>query len=268
VYGGVYRRLRATAPEWGDPLSFGPSLPALLYARDEGFYFRAVGAEVGDRTVHRTGSFAWRLSFEQQRTAGDSSVVRTWNLAQLFGRGDFLPNFDASRLSLTTLDVAWARSFGANPAGTQLVTAVRGEAGTGTVTYGRAALEATASRPVGRYAVALTGLVGSSVGDVPPQRGWFLGGLRTVRGVTPGSAFGDAHWITRSEVGTKFGAARPVLFFDAGWAGPRAAFGQGRTLRGAGAGLSLLDGLLRFDLARDLSRGGGWRADLYLGAPI
>jgi hypothetical protein len=268
VYGGVYRRLRATAPEWGDPLSFGASLPALLYARDEGFYFRALGAEVGDRTVHRNGAFGWRLSFEQQRTAGDSSVVDTWNLARVFGRGDYLANVDASRVSLTVLELEWSRAFGVDPEGTRLVTAVRGEGGTGTVTYGRAALEATASRPVGRVAVAVTGLVGSSLGDLPPQRSWFLGGLRTVRGVTPGSAFGDAHWIARSEVGTRFGAARPVVFFDAGWAGVREAFGQGRALRGAGAGLSLVDGLLRFDVARNLARGGGWRADLYLGAPI
>lgn len=268
AYGTVYRRLRATAPEWGNPLSFGPSLPALLYARDEGFYFRAAGAEVGDRQLRRTGSVEWRLYFEQQETAGDTSVINTWNLTRALGRDGFRPNFDASTLSLTGLDVAWSRAFGADPLGTRLVTTLRGEGATGSVTFGRGQLEATVTRPIARFALSLTGSVGSSLGDTPPQRGWFLGGLRTVRGLPPGALFGDAHWFLRHEVGTKFGAVRPVAFFDAGWAGPREAFGQGRTLRGAGGGLSLLDGLVRFDMARNLTRGGGWRADLYFGAPI
>jgi hypothetical protein len=268
AFGTVYRRLRATAPEWGNPLSFGPSVPALLYARDEGFYFRATGVEVGDRQVRRTGNFEWRLYFEQQQTAGDSSVLDTWNLAKAFGGDGFRSNFDASRVSLTGLDVGWSRAFGTDPTGVRLITTIRGEGATGDVTFGRGQLEATLSRPVGRFALSLTGSAGSSVGDAPPQRGWFLGGLRTVRGLPPGSAFGDAHWFLRHEVGTRFGAVRPVVFFDAGWAGARESFGAGRTLRGAGGGLSLLDGLVRFDLARNLARGGGWRADLYFGAPI
>jgi hypothetical protein len=268
AYGTVYRRLRATAPEWGNPLSFGASLPAVLYARDEGFYFRASGVEVGDRQVRRNGNLEWRLYFEQQQTAGDSTVLDTWNLARAFGGDGFRSNFDASKLSMTGLDVAWSRAFGADPTRLRLVTTVRGEGATGDVTFGRGQLEATASRPISRYMVSVTGSVGSTAGEPPPQRGWFLGGLRTVRGLPPGAAFGDAHWFLRNEVGTRFGAVRPVLFFDAGWAGARDTFGQGRTLRGAGAGLSVLDGLLRFDLARNLARGGGWRADLYLGAPI
>jgi hypothetical protein len=268
AFGTVYRRLRATAPDWGNPLSFGASLPALLYGRDEGFYFRAVGAEVGDRQVRRTGSVEWRLYFEQQQTAGDSTVLDTWNLARALGRTGFRTNFDASVLSLTGVDAAWSRAFGTDPARLRLVSTLRGEGATGTVTFGRAQAEATATRPVARLVLSLTGSVGSSVGETPPQRAWFLGGVRTVRGVPPGSLVGDAHWFLRHEVGTKFGAVRPVLFFDAGWAGNRASFGQGRTLRGAGGGVSLLDGLIRFDLARNLAQRGGWRADLYLGAPI
>ena len=267
VFASVYERLRATAPEWGDPLSFGPSLPAILYGRDEGFYFRATGVEVGDRTVHRRGSFQWRLFHEQQRTAGDSTVTDTWTLGRTFGQA-FRSNFTASRLALTGMDASWSRAFGADPQGTQLVTTLRGEGATGTVTYGRAAFEATITRPVARYTLGLTASAGTSVGDLPPQRGWFLGGLRTVRGLPPGSAAGDAYWFARPEIGSKFGAVRPVLFFDAGWAGSRDAFGQGRLLRGAGAGLSLLDGLIRFDVARNLANGGKWRADLYLGAPL
>lgn len=268
AYGTVYRRLRATAPEWGNPLSFGPSVPALLFARDEGFYFRALGVEVGDRHVQRNGAFEWRLYTEQQRTAGDSSVVSTFSLGDVLGFGQFRTNFDASRISVTGLDVAWSRAFGGDPLGTRVLTSVRGEGGTGTVTYGRAALDLQVTRPFSRVSTALTTSVGSSVGDLPPQRSWFLGGLRTVRGLPPGSAFGDAYWFARAEVGTRFGFVRPVIFTDAGWAGSRDAFGQGRMLRGAGGGLSVLDGIFRLDVARNLARGGGWRTDLYFEAPL
>lgn len=268
AYGTVYQRLRATAPEWGDPLSFGPSLPAVLFARDEGFYFRTVGVEVGDRQTLRNGAFEWRLFTEQQRAAGDTSVVSTWSLGRTLGIGQFRTNFDASRISVTGLDVAVSRAFGSNPQGTRLITSLRGEGGTGTVTYGRLALEAQATRPFAKLATALTASVGSSVGDLPPQRGWFLGGLRTVRGLPPGSQFGNAYWFVRSEVGTRFGFVRPVAFADVGWAGARENFGATGTMSGAGGGLSFLDGIFRLDVARNLARGGGWRTDLYFEAPL
>jgi hypothetical protein len=60
-------------------------------------------------------------------------------------------------------------------------------------------------------------------------------------------------------------AARPALFYDIGWAGRRADVADpGRPLSGAGAGLSLLDGLLRVDVARGIWPERRWRADLYL----
>src|SRR5918992_2065991 len=62
-----YNRLVASN-DWGDPLSFGSSLGALLWGRDDGFYYRSSGAELaggGDRGVH----FDFRLFAEQQRTA-------------------------------------------------------------------------------------------------------------------------------------------------------------------------------------------------------
>ncbi len=268
VYGSVYQRLRATAPEWGNPLSFGPSLPAVLFARDEGFYFRTLGVEVGDRHTTSNGAFEWRLYTEQQRSAGDTSVVSTWSLGRTLGIGQFRTNFDASRISVTGLDVAISRAFGSDPEGTRVITSLRGEGGTGTVTYGRLALEAQATRPFAKVSTAITGSVGSSVGELPPQRAWFLGGLRTVRGLPPGSQFGNAYWFVRSEVGTRFGFVRPVVFADVGWAGAREDFGAAGTMSGAGGGLSFLDGIFRLDVARNLARGGGWRTDLYFEAPL
>jgi hemolysin activation/secretion protein len=149
--------------------------------------------------------------------------------------------------------------------GLRLVTATRGEAGTGTFEYGRLSLEGTVSRPVGRFALAVTGAAGSSVGRVPVQRQWYMGGLRTVRGQIAGTQSGDAFWLGRAEVGTKFSAVRPVLFYDIGWAGSRGAISTRSTpQRGAGIGLGFLDGLFRVDFSRGLYPGKRWRTDLYL----
>jgi hypothetical protein len=49
-----------------------------------------------------------------------------------------------------------------------------------------------------------------------------------------------------------------------GWAGDRTAFWSGQALVGAGIGASVLDGLLRFDLARGLSNPKGWRFEVYV----
>src|SRR5918992_4641990 len=79
-----YNRLVA-ANDWGDPLSFGSSLGALLWGRDEGLYYRATGAELagsGDRGVH----FDWRLFAEQQRTA---ALETQFSLANAVGSREF-----------------------------------------------------------------------------------------------------------------------------------------------------------------------------------
>ena len=49
---GIYRRLEASN-DYGDPLSFGSSLNALLFGLDEGFYYRTWGGELSDRIGRR-----------------------------------------------------------------------------------------------------------------------------------------------------------------------------------------------------------------------
>ena len=71
---------------------------------------------------------------------------------------------------------------------------------------------------------ALTVAGGSSVGGVPVQRLWYMGGYGTVRGQDPATMVGDAFWLARAELGGKFIAARPIVFFDLGWAGARDAW--------------------------------------------
>ena len=134
-----------------------------------------------------------------------------------------------------------------------------------TMSYGRIALDLTASRSLGRFALGVTGAAGTSVADLPPQRLWYLGGTHTVRGQRAGAALGNAFWLGRAEAGTSFVYARPVIFFDIGWAGSREAMAQvGRPLTGAGVGASIMDGLLRFDVAQGIHPEREVRVNLYL----
>jgi hypothetical protein len=255
-------------PEWAGALSFGPSLPALLYGRDEGFYYRTYGVELGERREQRRGALEYRLFVERQWTAGDSDVVNTFSLGRAFGGNRFRENLLSEPGSFTGVNASWSRLLIDRPRGTRLTSVTRLEAATGTFEYARGSLEATLARPLGRLATSLTGSIGSSAGRVPFQRGFAVGGLRTVRGQLPGTQMGDAFWFSRAEVGTRSGAFRPVAFFDVGWAGSRKTFGQIQPQRGAGFGFGALDGLLRFDIARGLYPAKGWRLDLYLDAPI
>ena len=67
----AYNRL-VSASDWGHPLSFGSSFSALMFGRDEGFYYRASGV---DLTRSLDGAFGggaqlgWRVFAEQERTA-------------------------------------------------------------------------------------------------------------------------------------------------------------------------------------------------------
>ncbi len=264
----VYHRLAATNPEWGGGLSLGPSLPAFIYGRDEGFYYRTMGAELGERRERRGGALEYKVFIERQWTAGDTNVVNTFSLARLVADRRFRRNIESERLSVTGVSGTYSRVLLERPQGLRFTTVLNGEAGTGTFQYARASAEGTATRPVGRFATALTGAIGSSIGDVPRQRGWFLGGVRTVRGQIAGTQDGDAFWLARAEVGTKQGFFRPVGFFDIGWAGSRDAFGKVQPQRGAGIGVGLLDGLIRVDFSRGLYPLKQWRTDFYLSAAL
>jgi hypothetical protein len=268
VTASVYHRLSAVNPEWAGALSLAPSLPALLYGRDEGFYFRNYGAELVDQREQRRGALTMRLFVERQWTAGDSDVVNTFSLARAFAGNRFRENILAEPGSYTGVSASWSRMLVERPRGTRLTSLVRAEAATGTFEYARGSVEGTITQPVGPLAAALTGAIGSAAGRVPVQRGYYVGGLRTVRGQIPGTQTGDAFWLSRAELGTRGAGFRPVVFFDVGWAGSRRSFGQVQPQRGAGFGLGALDGLLRMDIARGLYPSKAWRADLYFEAPL
>jgi len=281
---GVFHRLGVANDDWGSPLSLGASVANLLHSRDEGFYYRTFGAELGGSreapAVFGGAPMAWRLFVERQRSAGEAPNTQI-SLANGIGRAAFGANIDAASLTAVGAGAELSRTFGVNPLGFRLLTRARGEAAMTSrasaarraMPYGRLAVDGTASRGFGRVALALTGAAGSSVGDLPIQRAFFVGGLQTVRGqfARPdsllGGHVGDAFWLTRTELGMGLVSARPVVFYDVGWAGPRARFAQApRPLSGAGVGASFLDGLARIDLSRGIAPERRWRLDFHLGS--
>jgi hypothetical protein len=260
----AYNRL-VSANDWGSPLSLGSSISAFLFGRDEGFYYRASGVELTSTPdVASASAFTWGLFAEQERTARQET---NFSIAHETNGVEFVPNVEAAKGTYVGTRTRYTRSFGLDPQGFRLFSDLRLEGAHGdTASYGRAALDLTTSHGIGNGAASLTLAGGSSVGVVPPQRFWFLGGSRTVRGHRPGTEAGDAFWLARAEIAHGVGVVRPVLFGDIGWAGDRREWRDiGQPMSGAGAGITILDGLIRFDVARGITpKPGQWRVDAYV----
>jgi len=260
--GTAFRRL-AVSSDFGDPLSIGASIPNFLYARDEGFYHRAWGAELAMESNPR-GGYETRFFAEQQWTA---SVENDWSLFGGAHDDRYLGNVVADKGWYYGAALRWRGNRGLDPQGWRGTADLRLEAATGEREYGRYSLETTLSRGLGPIAASLTTAAGSSSGQLPAQRAFFLGGLHSVRGQLANAGVGDAFWLGRLEVGTNVAAARPVIFGDVGWAGSRRTWREvGRPMSGVGVGASFLDGMIRIDLARGVRPEWRTRLDLYLEA--
>ena len=261
----AYNRL-VSAGDWGNPLTLGSSISAFLFGRDEGFYYRATGLELSAAPDEAAGgAFIWSLFAEQERTARQRTTL---SLARLTHGSQFEPNFEATRAVYLGARTRYTGTLGLDPQGFRLFTDFRAEGARGdTGMYGRAALDFTASHGIGDGAAAVTVAGGTSVGILPTQRFWYLGGSQTVRGQRPGREVGDAFWLARAEVAHGVGVIRPVVFADFGWAGDRRNWSSiGLPMSGVGAGTSIMDGLIRFDVARGINPERMWRVDTYIEA--
>ena len=268
---GAYRRL-AGASDWGTPFSFGSSLNALLFGRDDGFYYRTTGLEF-TRSPGEGGGFTMRFFAQHDHPV---EVTTGFSLARSVGSATrFRDNFAAVRGNTAGLGLRDMHSFGLDPQGWRALTDLRLEGGWfdpsrsvdgDAHVYARAATDVTVSHGLwGDAAVALTGSAGAS-DHAPVQRYFFLGGPETVRGQLAGTEVGESYWFGRFEVGAGTGV-RKTVFGDLGWAGPRAAWSHpGRPMSGVGTGLSVLDGLIRADLSRGLYPRKKFRFDIYLEA--
>jgi hypothetical protein len=251
----IYRRL-AVANPWTDALGVGNSLNALLLGRDDGAYYRAAGAEVTvEPPISAARSYSVRVFWERQtqaNSATQASVAHWFEPAHLFPANIPAPRADELGVQFTLR---------------ALKTDIFGDVSIGTFRFARLGLTTRrmASLPAGLLAAA-EAAAGTSTGPVPLQSLWYLGGPATLRGYGGLAAVGAAFWRGRVELATASPAARAVVFADAGWAGLRGQAFTARPLIGVGAGMSLLDGLLRIDLARALRAPVGWRFDCYIDA--
>src|SRR6266550_6203204 len=260
---GVYRRLVASN-DWGDPLGFSSSVSALFFGRDDGFYYRTWGAELtGEKDYGLISN--WRLFAEQHF---DATVHTEFAIAHPGGVKGDLTNINAVNGKIVGLAVARHSSYGLDPHGFRALTDLKLEGATGTFDYSRGSLQTTLSHGLGSAldgALTLGG--GTSGGQLPIQKQFFLGGVQTVRGQKAGAAIGDAFWMSSLELGTRSTGFRKIVFGDLGWAGSRTDFSHpGRPLSGAGIGASFMDGLIRVDLAKGIYPEKSVRANLYVEA--
>jgi hypothetical protein len=266
-----YNRLVA-ANDWGNPLSFGSSVSALLFGRDEGFYYRASGVELTRTRDPRSDGahIDWRLFLENERAAKQKTS---------FSLGPaFVPNIDAINEQYVGSGLRINHTAGLDPRGLRVLSDVRLETATALSRrdsiwnrYVRGGADITVSHGLPSQlmgAITLSG--GTSAGTLPTQRLWYLGGAQTVRGQRPDtSASGNAYWLTRTELAYDAGGYRPSLFADIGWTGSRDSLYKnqiGRPMSGVGIGSSIMDGLFRFDVARGLYPQKRWRVDAYVEA--
>ena len=255
-----------SASDWGNPLSLGASISAFLFGRDEGFYYRSSGLELrSESAASAGGGLTWSLFSEQERTAEQRT---TFSLANAVHGSEFEPNFTSARGIYTGGRLRQVNSYGLDPDGFRLFSDVRVEAAyADTGSYGRAAMDLTASQGIGNGAASLTVAGGTSVGVMPAQRFWYLGGTQTVRGERPGAESGNAFWMARLELGYGSSLMRPTLFGDFGWAGDRNNWNKvGIPMSGVGTGFSIMDGLVRFDVAHGINPERMWRVDTYVEA--
>jgi len=224
---------------------FGNSFNALFVAHDNGDYALALGGSAQYETSLSTGlELMLGARYERQTSVGRAAESEVNDF--LGGTGVFPPNppvdeghFGGGLARLSGLgDLRWHATAD-----------VLGGAGT------------TTGRLYGdlRYGIGgsrgLTLRLKSGIATSPtlPQSEFRLGGIGTVRGHDYGERRGQAFWAAQVDVAPVKGRLRPVLFVDAGQAGGAESLLSGKVLAGAGVGLSMFGGFLRFDLSRSLA---------------
>ena len=272
---GGYYELTATDPR-GRYLGFGNSVYAFLFGRDDGEYYRAMGMDfTWGPPVGARESFEFRAYAERQESV---PVATSFALFQAFdGSFAFRPNVDADEVEEVGAELRLSPWWGGEAFGTQWGLDLYGQGArwrttggsTGT-SYGRASVTLRMAIPLvpRRWRLGLEAGVGTTFGDAPLQRQWFLGGATTLRGYPASSARGSSFARGRAEVARTFDEIGSVSFFgDVGWAGLRGGYNGDDLLYGIGVGGSVLDGLVRLDLSHGLKGPQKqFRIDLYVDA--
>jgi len=224
---------------------FGNSFNALFVAHDNADYALAHGGSAQYETSLRTGLELTLGARYERQTSVDRAAESEVN-DFLGGTGVFPlnPPVDEGHFG-----GGFARLSGVGDLRWHATADVLGGAGT------------TTGRLYGdlRYGIGgsrgLTVRLKSGIATSPtlPQSEFRLGGIGTVRGHDYGERRGQSFWAAQVDVAPVKGRLRPVLFVDAGQAGGAESLLSGKVLAGAGVGLSMFGGFLRFDLSRSLA---------------
>ena len=265
VEASAYYRLQA-ANDWGNPLNLESSINALLFGYDYGQYYRAAGVSIGLKNEAREVRHEVKAFAESQWAEEKNTNV---SLANLLGRSDPPPNMQADEITIAGVSGRLRMQSGVDPTALITTGTMWGEVGVGDAQYARVAIGATATVPLfWRLGGSLEWSVGTTFGDVPTQRLYYLAGPQTVRSFEPDQITGEAFWLARTELAVGYPIFRLVGFGDFGSAGDLAEIGSADPFVAVGGGISLLDGLLRADLARGVHGTGPlrWQCLLYLDA--
>jgi hypothetical protein len=235
-----------------DPFSTGRTIAntvnAIFAGHDNGDYALARGGSatwegpVGKRLELVLGT---RIEHHDALGRIARSAVNDW----LGGTGLFPPNPPVRE---GTLGIGWARLRGIGRISWKMTLEAWGGAG-----QTRTRLFGDARQDFGE-SPGITLRLKAGAGSEPalPQTLFRLGGLNTVRGFEYAASTAPALWAAQLDITPFRGQIRPVLFVDAGQASRVATLFSTTALVGGGAGLSLLNGLIRLDFSRPISPGG------------
>jgi hypothetical protein len=224
---------------------FGNTLNALFTAHDNGDYSLVQGGSVAFETSLDVGlDLNVGVLAERETSVGRSAKSAVNDF--LGGSGLFPPN---PAVDQGTFGNGWVRLIGTGSIRWKVAADLIGGEGHST---GRLYGEARHSVG-GRRGVTLGVKAGIATSPTLQQSLFRLGGLATVRGFDYGERRGSAFWSAQLDVAPLKGRFRPVAFLDAGQAAAPSDLFSSRALVGGGLGLSLLNGVLRFDLSHPIS---------------
>ena len=247
-----------------DPVSpghtVGNTLDALFVAHDDADYALAEGGSAGLETSLSTGlDLAIGAHVERQKSVAREAKSAVNDF--LGGNGILPPNPPVDEGTFAGGSVRLVHTGGIR---WNLTTDVLGGEGrtTGRL-YGGVRADLG-----GRRGVTLRLKSGVATSPTLRQSLFRLGGLATVRGFEYGERRGQAFWAAQLDIAPIRGRLRPVAFVDAGQADRPEDLFSSTALAGAGVGLSLFGGALRFDLSHPLTpdTGGKVRFDIVVQA--
>lgn len=260
----AYHELAST-DETARHLGFGNSLMALVAGRDDGDYYRRTGAELAlgppaqRRPLYRITAHSEYHDAVARETR--LSMARLWSPESW----TFRPNVVAAEGWEHALTATLTPSVGTDPTGVQAGLVVSATGAVGDLEHARGSIAGRLAVPVGdRFRLGISAAGGVATADVPEQRAFAVGGPASLRGYEPRTLTGPCSVRSTLELQRAFAFGGVSLFADAGWAGVCSELTADRALRSVGIGLSLVDGLVRADLARGLDGARPLRFDLYL----